>query len=443
MADGNSTANSDGEDDDDYYVSQTILDQLEAFVGHPVTHLSNRRLKELLDALPQTQASALETQAEPPQAIAQPASGVGLAGRDRSGSPPRQGADNPPPPQPQSSASLAPPQKRPISTLDTPLTASKRVRIAAAGQADDSATEDEDEDDSEIKINVCRRRHHLGLSESESDTEPTASQLKPPLAGSQSATALKPANPKTAPRPSSKSSGRPVPPPSLKATSSSARTALEPRSGTTPHATDPSPPSDLSDIGAVVAWALGLAEGKARALDQGHPLSKPSTSKSHPNLPSTSATLDHVSRAIANHQSQLNGSGPSGTQGMENHTQQSNQASTPPSRASTPDDDDRPIRSNDQKKCKYSKKSKLSDFPDRIGEVASAAIPRFLSTVLTEGSYEDLEVFRSWASDAYRDTWALEAPEDEYEPPPKAVLTIVSTHSQICILLTGVLYCGR
>ncbi|KAG8695232.1 hypothetical protein FRC08_007952 [Ceratobasidium sp. 394] len=105
---------------------------------------------------------------------------------------------------------------------------------------------------------------------------------------------------------------------------------------------------------------------------------------------------------------------------------QSNQASAPPSRASTPDDDDRPIHSNDQKKCKYSKKSKLSNFPDRIGEVASATIPRFLSTVLTEGLYEDLEVFRSWASDAYWDTWALEAPEDEYEPPLKAVLTIMT-----------------
>ncbi|KAG9086270.1 hypothetical protein FS749_003767 [Ceratobasidium sp. UAMH 11750] len=115
MANGNTAPDSDDEDDenDDYYVSQTIIDHLKAFVGHPITHLSNRQIKELIEALPQTQATTLETQEEPPQAIAQPASGVGLAGEDRNGSPPHQGADDPLPPQPQSSASLAPPQSGP------------------------------------------------------------------------------------------------------------------------------------------------------------------------------------------------------------------------------------------------------------------------------------------------------------------------------------------
>ncbi|KAG8710722.1 hypothetical protein FRC08_016802 [Ceratobasidium sp. 394] len=427
MANGDTGNDSeDGEDDDDYYVSQTIIDQLKAFVGHSVARLSNRRLKELLDALPQTQASALETQAEPPQAIAKPPSGVGLAGRDRSRSPLQEGNDNHPPSQAQSSASLAPSQKRPINTLNTPLTTLKRVRIAAAEQENDSATEDEDEDDSEINIRMRRRRHHLGLSESESDTEPTASQLKAPLANSQSATAPKQVNPKTVACPPSQSSGRPVPIPSRDAASSSvnsARTAPERRLNTTSNVANPPPPSNLNDVGAVVTWALRLVEGKARALDQGHPISKPTASTSRPNLPSTSATVDHVSRAIANHRSRLNGSGPSGTRENENRTLPSNQVGVP-SRASTPaEDDDEPTGSND-KQASF-RLAKLSDFSGRIGDVTSAAIPRFLSTVLAEGAYENPEVYRSWSHDAYRETWDLEALEDEYKPPPKAVLTIM------------------
>jgi hypothetical protein len=46
--------------------------------------------------------------------------------------------------------------------------------------------------------------------------------------------------------------------------------------------------------------------------------------------------------------------------------------------------------------------------------------------VFADGAYENTEVFRNWALDAYHKTWELEFPEDEYEPPPKALLTVVS-----------------
>ncbi|KAG8732171.1 hypothetical protein FRC10_001172 [Ceratobasidium sp. 414] len=219
-----------------------------------------------------------------------------------------------------------------------------------------------------------------------------------------------------------------MPLPSLNATSSStnsARSASDHRLGTTSRVADPLPPNDLNDVGAVVAWALGLAEEKARALNDGRPLSQLNTSRSHPDLPSASATVDHISRAIADHRSRLNGGGPSGTQEHGDHGPRSNQAGAAPSQASTLDNGDGPTHSSDHKKRKYGKKAKLSDFPGRIGEVASAAIPLFLATVFAEGAYENPETFRSWAHNAYRETWGLEAPEDEYEPPPKAVLTII------------------
>lgn len=75
---------------------------------------------------------------------------------------------------------------------------------------------------------------------------------------------------------------------------------------------------------------------------------------------------------------------------------------------------------------KRSKKASLGDYPGRPGQVASAAIPYFLATVFGEGAYENIEVFRDWALDAYDHTWAHEFPEDEYEAPPNALLVIVS-----------------
>ncbi|KAG9088510.1 hypothetical protein FRC06_001992, partial [Ceratobasidium sp. 370] len=427
--DGDPDSGDDEDGEDDCYVSQKVIDQLEALVGHSVAHLSNQRIKELLDALPQTQASALDTQAEPSQAITEPPTGVELVRRDCDKSPSREGLENSPPSQEERATHFALPQKRHIDTLNPTLATSKRVRIATTGQDNGSADEDEDDDESEIEIHVRRRNRHVDSSKPESDAEPAPSKPKAPPASSQSATAPKPANPKATPRLPSKSSGRPMPLPLRQTTSSGAngaRVTLERHSGTAPHITQPLPPSDLTDIDAVVAWALGLAEEKACTLNQGRPLSKPSTSRAHPDLPGASATVDHVSQAVANYRSRLNGGGPSGTQENGNHTSQSNQASASPSQASTPgDDDDRLTRSSNQKKCKYGKKAKLSDFPGRIGEVALAAIPRFLATVLAEGAYESPETLRSWAHDAYQETWDLEAPENEYEPPPRVVLTIM------------------
>ncbi|KAG8716752.1 hypothetical protein FRC08_008867 [Ceratobasidium sp. 394] len=424
--DSGSDKGGDDSDNGDDSVSQRIIDHLEAFVGHSVAHLSNRRIKELLDSLPQTQASALETQAEPSQAIAKLPAGVGLAGGDRDKSPPHEECETPPQLKGQRAAHPVLPQRRHINTLDPTPTTSKRVRITTAGQDDGSAAEDEDEDESEFEIRVRRRSRLVDLSESESgsDTEPAPPHPTP----SQSKT--KPANPKIATPSSSKSSGRPMHLPSLNATPStntnSAHKTSERRSSATSHPTNQLPPVDLNDIDAVVAWALKISEERVQALNQGPALSKPSTSRAaqRPDLPSASATADHISQAIAKHWSRLNGSERPGTQENDRRAPQSTHASTTASRASTPEED-RPASSGGQKKRRYSKKAKLGDFPSRIGEVASAAIPRFLATVFAEGSYESPEILRSWAGDASRETWDLEAPEDEYEPPPKAVLTIM------------------
>ena len=50
--------------DDDTYISQAIIEKLEAMVGHSVSHLSNQQIKTLLNAAFETQEAALETQTE-------------------------------------------------------------------------------------------------------------------------------------------------------------------------------------------------------------------------------------------------------------------------------------------------------------------------------------------------------------------------------------------
>lgn len=94
--------------EDDEVVDQAIIDLLEEFVGGSVAHLSHRQLRDLLDAMPPTQALTMETQAEPPsvrdllylltwlsliswQAITKSPARVGLASRDRNGSPAGEG----------------------------------------------------------------------------------------------------------------------------------------------------------------------------------------------------------------------------------------------------------------------------------------------------------------------------------------------------------------
>jgi hypothetical protein len=96
------------DDADNDYLSQAVIDLVQDFVGHDITHLSGRQIKNLAKAMPTTQASALETQAESAsvslfvylfnqlllthwQTITQPFAGVGLASGDRNGSPSREG----------------------------------------------------------------------------------------------------------------------------------------------------------------------------------------------------------------------------------------------------------------------------------------------------------------------------------------------------------------
>jgi hypothetical protein len=50
---------------DDEDVSQAVIDELEAFIDYSVGHLSRGQLRKLIDALPKTQETALETQAQP------------------------------------------------------------------------------------------------------------------------------------------------------------------------------------------------------------------------------------------------------------------------------------------------------------------------------------------------------------------------------------------
>ncbi|KAG9085004.1 hypothetical protein FRC06_003773, partial [Ceratobasidium sp. 370] len=133
-------------EDEDTYVSQTIIDRLERLVGHSVSHLSNHTIKELLDAIPQTQATTLETQGEPAEAVAKSFAGVGLAGRDREGFPLHKDSSNRPQLTRQDATHLPVPQKRHISTAGISLPTSKRVRLAA-GEEDDTATQSESEEE--------------------------------------------------------------------------------------------------------------------------------------------------------------------------------------------------------------------------------------------------------------------------------------------------------
>lgn len=104
MAGGSGTDNNQpsfnhDKEEDDEYVSQAIIDQLKGPLGHTVTHLSGRRLKALLDAILETQVSAMEAQVELTlvslliylltrlvltcwQAIVESLAGAGLAGGD-------------------------------------------------------------------------------------------------------------------------------------------------------------------------------------------------------------------------------------------------------------------------------------------------------------------------------------------------------------------------
>ncbi|KAG9086234.1 hypothetical protein FRC06_003208 [Ceratobasidium sp. 370] len=258
-------------------------------------------------------------------------------------------------------------------------------------------------------------------SESESEPNPTAkhnptisSRSKPFPSSSQQA---KVAHSKPVAQPPKLSAG--PPPPSQASYKNTTTTPVRPRPMDRPshHSAHP-PPNDLGNIDEVVIWALKLAEEQARVLNQNPSAAGPS-SVPRP----TSTTVDHVTQAIAKHRSQLNESQRVGSLDRRNRPTQA-------TRASTPNDEDthtgNGARTAERTTSKHSKKAKLSDFPGHVGDVASAAILRFLATVFADGSYEDIDTFRNWALDAYQKTWDVVAPEHEYEAPPKAVLTIMA-----------------
>ncbi|KAG9090861.1 hypothetical protein FS749_000224 [Ceratobasidium sp. UAMH 11750] len=403
---------------EDTYVSQTIINGLKRLVGHNVSHLSNRKIKDLLKVIPQTQASTLETQGEPAEAVAKSFTGVGLAGRDRERSPLHEDSDHRSQLTRQGAAHLPAPQKRQISTAGISLPASKRVRLAA-DEEDDSATQSETEEEDWN----TRRRADTSDSDSDSNTESqpptTASQVKP--APRHPATIPKTANPKPAPPPS-QSSTRAQP-------SASTKTSNPPV--VPKHVMDPTssylaahPLPDLDDIDGLAVWALRFAEEQAQALDQGRPIAGPSRVQE----PGPSTTADHIARSIANHRSRLNGNRQPSSQ--DRPAQSTRSSNTP--RDVPNDDEDADPEDEDvvalpcHRKPKRSKKAKLSDFPGLVGEIASAAIPKFLATVLTEGSYENPETLRDWALDAYKEIFKVEASEHKYEAPPKALLTVMT-----------------
>ncbi|KAG8724615.1 hypothetical protein FRC09_016585 [Ceratobasidium sp. 395] len=421
----------DGDEDTDNEdcLPQEIIEDLEALLGHSVSHLSSKKIKELLDAMPQTQAPSLETQGQLPQEITKSLTGVGLAGGDGEGHLAHEGSGNHLSSIPQAittrNADTSPSQKRRINAEDGPSTSSKRVCIAI--ERDDSATEDE----SDLEPNM-RSVHRGDSSESESEPEPgsvpkptTPSHLKgkaPMFASSRNAP------PPTKPPNAHNRSTQPSKPatswnPPSSANASSPNTAAKPPTSSTSYLAAHSLPNNLNNINELVNWALKLAEDQARALDQG--VSVASTSRA----PQPSSTTNHITQSIATHRARLNGNKSSDSPPNSTPASQLANASQATPRLSTPSDDgvDEAATSSANKKSKRRKKSKLSDFPGLVGEIASAAIPRFLATVITQGSYEeDTDVFRDWARDAYRTTWGLEAAEHEYVPPPKAVLTIMT-----------------
>ena len=58
------SSNSDEQENDD--LDPEIVTLVKEFVGHSISHLSHAQIKKLLDSMPETQASSLETQARPP-----------------------------------------------------------------------------------------------------------------------------------------------------------------------------------------------------------------------------------------------------------------------------------------------------------------------------------------------------------------------------------------
>ncbi|KAF8597529.1 hypothetical protein BDV93DRAFT_596573 [Ceratobasidium sp. AG-I] len=426
-------------DDDDDFLSPTVIEFVEGFVG-PIDHLTHLQIQDLLDAMPETQASAMETQAEFPSTITKPTAAVGLAGRDRNGSGSDEGSGariSPQNPNDSTAGDKALNSHKRPRDASTAFAKSKRVRLSL--EDNNSATEDESDDDS----NPPRRgRAHPSDDDDEDDDDDDDDEPLPPLpaplfqsrnlsTSSQGHAPTKATYPKSMLTTQKATSST-----RLSSTRLSSQTSTDRIASTSSYKPPSSslhfdagaylahhpPPNDLNNIDALAAWAIQLANQQAQGLYSAGP-----SSHSHPPSQRT-ATTDHITRAIAGHRSRFNQTGASSPQNPSSLPSQSSSTSPTP-RLSASGGDNPPGPNTDivlgQSKPKRSAKPKLSDYPG-IGEVASAAIPYFLATVFAEGAYENLETFRSWALDSYRLTWELEFPEYEYEAPPKDVLTIMT-----------------
>ncbi|QRV89203.1 hypothetical protein RhiJN_17221 [Ceratobasidium sp. AG-Ba] len=400
-------------EDTQQYVSPSALKHLEDFLEHSVSHLSASRLKALaqtVPSLPSTQTFAMETQGEPTQEITQSGTRMGLAGGDDEVSLIQKEMQIP---QAANGTGTTSAQKRHIDTLPAFPTSSKRARITTPPK-DGSATEEESESDSDTQLRRKRSSDTETESESDSDVIPISRYTAfPPKPSTARPRMVPPAKSSTPKYPSWSKPQSNVAPRNL--ASSSTFKKIPPAPVSRP--ANQSPPANLDDTDALVLWALKLAEDQAKTFNQSQIF--PPLSGSEPERRNGCvATNDQVTQAIARYRSQAKGEGSS---------KQPSQTHVPSSLTSASEKNDDAVEavSSTSPTVKRNGKPKLSDFPGRIGEIASAAIPRFLALVIARGSYEDIDTFRSWAGEAFQETFELEAPEDEYEPAPKVVLTIM------------------
>ncbi|QRV93060.1 LON domain serine protease [Ceratobasidium sp. AG-Ba] len=396
-------------------VDPLILEELK-LLGESNKHLSESEIKNLLNKMLETQALAMGTQIQPVTTVTQPSSGVGLASGDLNGSPlhedsGKRSLSQRPKAIPSNKGSLGTQKRRlKASTINT---ASKRTRIAQ--DKDDSATESESDSDAPRSSSDSDSEHEDAPLPASQRLTSTATRPQPALTGRGFTQPARPSNPTPTKSP---------------ANTSPATTSAATTSATSYLARYP-PPADLNNNDALVNWALKIAEGRARELNPSSGSSPGSSRPEQPDHPAATTTTTHVAQAIADHRAQrATTEHPVSQQNVGSSSQvaasgASTPIITPPTETGTTSVTPPTETSTVSKKKKPRKKTKLSDFPGRVGEIASAAIPYFLATVFAEGGYENLDVFQDWALDAYRRSSELEYP-DEYEPPPVAVLKIMT-----------------
>ncbi|QRW15416.1 LON domain serine protease [Ceratobasidium sp. AG-Ba] len=422
-----------GDEDPSEYEYETlpidpiIVQQIESLFGGDIEELSPRQIQNLADKIAQTETLAMGTQVEPTTTIAQSAVGVGLAGGDRDVSPSHEDSgerlfsQNP-----NASANSKVAMSTQKRRLEAPVISgvSKRARIAT--DKGDSATESESESEPDSKSKSD--------SESDSDADRSSSSSDSdrdplPLSKPKGFTS-------TATRPQLTLAGRGLTPavrpptlvpnrPPAKTTTSTIAASTAATTSAASYLVRHSPPADLTNNEALINWALEIAADRVLRLNPNASVPGPDPPTLQQLDPPNTTTTSHVAQAIANHRIGRAASQHLGTQPNTGSSSQATTSTAAAARGSTPSPATDAATPSVKKK-KHRKKTKLSDFPGRPGEVASAAIPYFLATVFAEGGYEHLDTLQDWALDAYRRSYNLEYPDEAFEPPPVAILKIMT-----------------